>query len=124
MNFNTNYHEFLSNCHEFIRGHSSCIRGNSCVKGQSLIEYVITLTAIIGAIVTGSLAFRDGVTRSVDTYQRSVDATVTNDNPWAPHDYFIKNPKCVSGGNPAASYENYLNYQDEDAGGKPSNPNI
>jgi hypothetical protein len=75
-------------------------------------------------IVGGTICFHRGVQNSVNTFQRSVDAGVSNPSPWRPNSYYIKNPEEVGGSNPTAGYNDYLNHKDNDTGGKPSNPNI
>jgi hypothetical protein len=93
-------------------------------QAQSLIEYVITITAVLILIVGGTIGFHRGVQNSVTTFQRAVGATVTSETPFNPHSDRIKDPKAVTSANPQASYSEFINKQDTDTGGPPQDPNI
>jgi hypothetical protein len=93
------------------------------MKAQSLIEYVLTMTVILIIIVGGTIGFHRGVQSSVDTYQRSVNATVTNTNPFLLHSDRLNDPTVV-GKNPTAPHEAYIKYQDEDTGGPSQRPEV
>lgn len=41
-------------------------------KAQSMLDYVITLAAIVGFIVAGTIGFRNGVKKSLDSTQTEI----------------------------------------------------
>jgi ABC-type lipoprotein release transport system permease subunit len=57
------------------------ISNKKVIKSQSMLEYLVTLVAIIIAIAAGTIGLNTGVTRGMNNAQRDIAQNITQSNP-------------------------------------------